>query len=264
MFRADRLHDMRSFAALAGGVLVFLYAPIVLLIVFSFNESPLITVWGGFSVEWYLRAFDNVMIQRAALNSVIVAIAATTAATILATMAVLAGAYHRTRKESQGFYILMGLPLLVPEIITAVATLSFFSLAGIRLGLGNVVLAHIVFCLPFAWLPIRARMAGIDPRLVEAARDLYAGHAKVFVRVLLPLLQPGIMSGAALAFIVSLDDFIITSMVAPAGSTTLPVYIYSMIRRGITPEVNAVSSVLLLVSIMFVALSWFWGRGRPS
>jgi spermidine/putrescine transport system permease protein len=154
------------------------------------------------------------------------------------------------------------MPLIVPEIVTAVATLSFFSAVALKLGLGRVVIAHTVFCIPFAFLPIRARLQGMDDTLEQAAQDLYADEWQAFRHVTLPLLMPGILSGAMLAFIISIDDFIITLMVAQAGSTTLPLYIYGMVRMGITPEINAVSTIMLAVSILFVSLSYYIGQRR--
>jgi spermidine/putrescine transport system permease protein len=203
----------------------------------------------------------NPDLVRAGRNSLIVAATATLAATTIATLAALAldRAAFRGRRAVEA---LVGLPLLVPEIVTAVATLLCFVLLGVRLGLLTAVLAHTTFCIPFAYLPIRARLADMDKHLAEAAMDLYATRAATFRRITLPLLWPGILSGAMLAFIISLDDFVITYFVSGAGATTLPVYIYGMIRVGISPEVNAVSALMLLVSIAFVALSWAVGRVR--
>jgi spermidine/putrescine transport system permease protein len=199
--------------------------------------------------------------MRAFRNSLLVATTATLTATLLATLAALGMA--RNRFTGQDLVSgLIGLPLVVPEIVTAVATLLFFVMVGFRLGLVTVILAHTVFCIPFAYLPIRARLEGMDPVLQEAAADLYATPWQAFRRVTLPLLWPGILSGAMLAFIISLDDFVITYFVAGAGATTLPIYIFGMIRIGITPEVNAVSALMLLVSIAFVSLSWLIGRMR--
>ena len=157
---------------------------------------------------------------------------------------------------------LLALPLLVPEIVTAVATLLFFVGVGFQLGLLTVIVARTGFCIPFAYLPIRARLDGMDPALAEATADLYASGWQTFRRVTLPLLWPGILSGAVIAFIISLDNFVITCFVAGAGATTLPVYMFEMIRIGITPEVNAVSALMLLVSIAFVSFSWRVGRWR--
>jgi len=151
---------------------------------------------------------------------------------------------------------------MVPEIVTAVATLLFFVLIGMPLGITTILLAHIVFCIPFAYLPISARLEGVEAYYEEAARDLYADGWQAFRHVMFPLLAPGIVAGYMLAFIISLDDFIITKMVAGPGATTLPLAIYGMVRTGLTPEINAVSTMLLMVSIVFVTLSFLVGRRR--
>jgi spermidine/putrescine transport system permease protein len=256
-----RFRGLRSTTLLA---LVFLYAPIVLLVLLSFNANRVATIWTGFSLEWYGVVFDNPNILRAARNSFVVAISATLISTVIAIMAALAMA-GPPFKGKLAVTALFSLPLMVPEIVTAVATLMFFLLIGLELGLLTVIIAHVVFCISFAYLPIRARLADMDPRLLEAAADLYATPARAFWRVTLPLMMPGIVSGAMLAFIVSLDDFVITFFVAGPGATTLPVYIFGMVRMGITPEVNALASMLLLLSIVFVALSWWIGRrGRQD
>jgi len=235
---------------------IFLYLPIVVLIFYSFNANRMVMNWGGFGFDWYLKAFQNDDIQNAVWNSLIVATVATIFATAIATIGALVlarGGNFRGKTVSLG---LITLPLMVPEIVTAVAVLIFFSAIGMNWGLVNVIIAHITFCIPFAFLPIRARLEGMDTSLEQAARDLYASEWETFRYVTAPLLMPGIVAGAMLAFVISMDDFIITLMVGGAGSTTLPVYIYSMIRRGLTPEINAVSTVLLLVSIAIVTAYW--------
>ncbi len=235
---------------------IFLYLPIVVLIFYSFNSNRMVMNWGGFGIDWYLKAFQNEDIQKAVWNSLIVATVATIFATAIATIGALVlarGGNFRGKTLSLG---LITLPLMVPEIVTAVAVLIFFSAIGMNWGLGNVIIAHITFCIPFAFMPIRARLEGMDTSLEQAARDLYASEWETFRFVTVPLLMPGIVAGAMLAFVISMDDFIITLMVGGAGSTTLPVYIYSMIRRGLTPEINAVSTVLLLVSIAIVTAYW--------
>jgi spermidine/putrescine transport system permease protein len=151
---------------------------------------------------------------------------------------------------------------MVPEIVTAVASLVFFVLVGVPLGLGSIMLAHTVFCIPFAYLPISARLEGVESYYEEAARDLYADGWRAFVHVTFPLLLPGVIAGFMLAFIISLDDFIITNFVAGPGSTTLPLAIYGLVRTGLTPEINAISTLLLLVSVMFVTISYIVGRRR--
>jgi spermidine/putrescine transport system permease protein len=235
---------------------IFLYLPIVVLIFYSFNANRMVMNWGGLGFEWYLKAFQNEDIQKAVWNSLIVATVSTIFATAIATIGALVlarGGNFRGKTVSLG---LITLPLMVPEIVTAVAVLIFFSAIGMNWGLGNVIIAHITFCIPFAFMPIRARLEGMDTSMEQAARDLYASEWETFRYVTVPLLMPGIVAGAMLAFVISMDDFIITLMVGGAGSTTLPVYIYSMIRRGLTPEINAVSTVLLLVSIGIVTAYW--------
>lgn len=247
--------QMRSRAAgfAAAGTLAFLYLPILVLTVLSFNANDLTTVWSGFSLKWYGVALADDGMLRALGNSLVVA----AAATLLATAAALAAALgvgrlrHGLRAPVEG---LLGLPLLVPEIITGVALLMMFVLGGMTLGLATVALAHTVFCIPFAYYPIRSRLDGLDPALLEAARDLYAPAWQRFLRVEVPLLGPGIFAGALLAFISSLGDFVVTYFVAGPGATTLPVYIYGMIRIGITPEVNALSALVLLASIALIAV----------
>ena len=257
-----KVGEIPGFGGFTGLFFVYLYAPIAILVLFSFNASRSATIWAGFSADWYVRAFANDDIQRALVNSLIIAGVATlvaTSAAILAALALTRGGAFRGRGPAYG--ILM-MPLIVPEVVTAVATLSFFSMIGLSLGLGNVIIAHTVFCIPFAFLPVRARLQGMDRTLEQAAQDLYADDWKTFRHITLPLLMPGILSGAMLAFIISIDDFIITLMVAEAGSTTLPLYIYGMVRLGITPEVNAVSTVMLALSVLFVTLSWLVGRRK--
>lgn len=244
----------------AGGIaalaLAFLYLPVFVLVILSFNASDVTTIWGGASMRWYATAIANNDILRAATNSLIVAAGATTIATILATAAVL-GVPGVGRRVRTGVESLIGLPLLVPEIVTAVALLMLFVLSGIRLGLLTITIAHTVFCIPFAYYPIRSRFLALDPALMEAASDLYASPWQRFRRVELPLLSPGILAGALLAFISSLGDFVITYFVSGPGSTTLPVYIFGLIRIGVTPEVNALSALLLAVSIPPITLAFF-------
>jgi len=243
-----------GFGIMAAICLGLLYLPLCVLVLFSFNERRSVSNWSEFSLDWYAKALANDQIQQAALNSFLVAVVATIVATILATAAAIATTRRERFRGLTACYALINSPLMIPEIVTAVALLSFFSLIGLHLGLGNVMIAHAVFCVPFAYLPIRARLHGMDTTLEQAAADLYADPVRAFRYVTLPLLMPGIMAGAALAFVISLDDFMITQMVASAGSTTLPVYIYSQVRMGVTPEVNAISSILLGISIVFVSL----------
>ncbi len=241
---------------LAGlAALAFLYGPLLLLVILSFNANRVALIWGGFSPKWFAVALGNEDLRRTAANSLVVAGIATLTSTLLALPAALAlerGGVLRGRAVGEA---LIALPLVAPEILTAVATLVLFEAVGLHAGLGNVVLAHIVFCIPFALLPMRARLRGLGPDLEDAARDLYAGPWRTFRLVTLPLLAPAVIAGATLAFVVSLDDFLITLMVAPAGATTLPVYLYGMLRLGVTPEANAAATLLLLVSVAAVVMA---------
>lgn len=230
---------------------LFLYAPLLVIVVYSFNGGRQATIWEGFSLDWYFKVFQNRDIGVALSNSLIVAVASMILATLLAVTAALSLRHARTG----GGKIALGLilmPLVVPEIVVAVATLVFFSSIGLKLGLGNLIIAHTVFCVPFAFLPIQARLANMGSAIEDAARDLYSDEWQVFRRVTLPLLLPAILSGAMLAFASSLDDFLISMLLADAGQTTLPVYIYGMLRLGVSPEVNAVSTLLLVSSVVIV------------
>ncbi|MGF6256966.1 ABC transporter permease [Ensifer sp. ZNC0028] len=257
-----RLRDLRvfpGFGLLSVGCVVFLYAPIVVLAIYSFNDGRSVTRWTGFSFRWYQTVFANQNIQTAAINSVVIAIIAATVATVFALGAAIA-TVNRKKGGGEGAYVVLTFPLMVPEIVTAVASLVFFVAVGISLGFATILIAHIVFCIPFAYLPIKARLESMDATLPSAAADLYASPAKAFLRITLPLLVPGLVSGWLLAFIISLDDFIITALVAGPGATTLPLHIYGMLRLGMTPEVNAISTLMLAASTVLVLISGLLGQ----
>ena len=268
--RPGKVFDLKrqpGFAGIALTCIAVLYAPILIVVVFAFNASRSVTRWSEFSLTWFAQAASNDDIHSAAANTLIIASSATVIATIAATAAALATTRTRLWRGQTTAYMIINLPLVVPEIVTAVATLSFFALlasvAGINFGIGNLIITHSVFCIPFAYMPIRARLEDMDLTLEQAAADLYATPWQAFHRVTLPLLTPGISSGAALAFIISFDDFTITQLVAGPGQTTLPLYIWGQLHKtGISPEVNAISAVLLVVSIVFVTLSFLVGRRR--
>ncbi len=262
--QASKLRKFPGFLTVTIGCLVLLYAPMIVISVYSFNATRSITNWGGFSLDWYVKVFANPEIQKATINSLIIAVSASALATILALMAAIAMARGRAFRGQGTAYALINLPLLVPEIISAVGSLIFFLAIGISLGLMSVMIAHTVFCIPFAYLPISARLQGIEDYYEQAARDLYANAWQSFRYVLVPMMMPGIVSGYMLAFIISLDDFIITNMVAGPGATTLPLAIYGMVRIGFTPEINAISTLMLLASLVFVTLSYLISRSRKN
>ena len=266
MGKRTKMKDLRKqpgFDFMAWSCIVFLYAPIVVLIIFSFNDNRSVVRWTEFSFRWYIAAFDNEGIRKATVVSLQVAGVATFFSTIFATMAALATTRTPPFRGQGIAYAIINQPLMIPEIVTAVATLSFFSiikqLTGVS-GIGYLMLAHTVFCIPFAYMPIRARLEDMNLTLEQAGADLYATPIQVFRRITLPLLAPGILSGGMLAFVVSLDDVIITLLVGGPGETTLPIYILGQIRRGITPEINAVSTLLLLLSVVLVSLLFFISR----
>lgn len=259
--RTSRI-DLKSypgFLAITIVCLVLLYAPLLVVMVYSFNDSASITRWGGLSFRWYEDVFFGLEAQKfkdAAWASVTIALLAATASTIIATAAAIAmvrGGRFRGKSLTFG---LISLPIMVPEIVTAVATLIFFSTIGFARGYATILVAHITFCIPFAYLPIAARLQGIESTFEEAAQDLYASRWEAFRYVLAPLMMPGIISGFLLAFIISLDDFIITNFVKGAGIETLPTAIFGAVKQGIKPNIMALSTLMLAVSILFVTISY--------
>ncbi|RAZ91875.1 spermidine/putrescine ABC transporter permease PotC [Mesorhizobium hawassense] len=262
------IKDQPGFRTVAVICLLVLYIPVLILMIFSLNSGSLVTHWEGVTLGWYGTAFLNDEFHAAAKNTMIISVTATIVSTICATLAAIGMTRVKPWRGLAAAFMVINLPLMVPEIITAVATLSFFALIagafGLNFGIGNLILAHTVFCIPFAYMPIRARLEDMDLTLETAAADLYATPWNAFKRITLPLLVPGIMSGAALAFIVSFDDFTITQLVAGPGQTTLPLYIWNQIRRPMTPEINAISTILLMVSILFVSVSFLIARRRAK
>jgi len=257
-----------GFMALTVLCLLILYVPLIVVAVYSFNASTSITSWGGLSMRWYVDVFTGPEAPRfaqAAWNSLTIALIAATTSTAIATAAALAmvrGGAFRGRGLTFG---LINLPLMVPEIVTAVACLIFFTTVGLTTGYMTILVAHITFCIPFAYLPISARLSGIEAVYEQAARDLYASPWDAFRLILLPLLAPGILSGYLLAFIISLDDFLITNFVKGAGMETLPTAIFGSVKQGIKPNIMAISTMMLGVSVLFVTLSYVINRkGRAT
>ena len=266
--RLRRPFSVRRIPGFTGVALLtfaMLYAPIGILVVYSFNAGESLAIWEGFSLKWYEQAWNNEAVQEATLRSLGVASVAATVATIAATMAAIATTRTRPFRGMIAIYTLINQPLMVPEIVTAVALLIFFAIIKVATGYTGIVYlvtAHTAFCIPFAYLPIRARLESMDLSLERAAADLYATPWMAFRRVTLPLLWPGIMAGFMLAFVISLDDVVITEFVKSAGQETLPTYMLGQIRRVMTPEVNAISTVLLLAGVVFVTVFFFLSRKR--
>ncbi len=228
---------------------IFLYFPIVALVAFSFNNSRRNITWNGFTFKYYVKAFHNESLFDAFLNSLIVAGISTVVSTILGAMLGLA-LYRFKFPAKNAFDGWIHLPIIIPEICMGVAMLAFFSRLNITLGLFTITVSHIAFSLPFVAVVVRARMAGFDHSLEEAARDLGANQWQTFKDVTLPYMMPGVVAGALLALTLSLDDFVITFFTSGPGSTTLPIKIFSMVRFSVTPEVNAASTVLIVITLI--------------
>jgi len=252
-------------------VYTFLYAPIAILIIYSFNASRYSAVWGGFSLDWYLKLFQDEAVAQALLNSLIVAALSTLIATVIGTMTAFALERYSFRSRVL-LDSLLYLPIIIPEIVQALSLLLFFALIfnsiralfglGPELGLPTIIMGHVVFGISYVTVVVRARLRGFDKTLEEAAMDLGANPRQTFRRVTLPLIMPGVLGGALLAFTLSFDNFVITFFTAGPGSTTLPLMIYSQMRRGVTPEINALSTLILLVSVGFILLSLTIQRRR--
>jgi spermidine/putrescine transport system permease protein len=254
----------RVLAGNAWIVFAFLYLPILVLVVYSFNDSRRVGVWGGFSVRWYGEMFANPRVMDALWTSVVVALLSTAVSCVLGTAAALS--LERFRYRGQRAYDgLLYLPVIIPDVTMAVMMLLFFVQVfdlltlsvGVspRFGIGTISLSHIAFNISFVALVVRARLAGLDGSLEEAAADLYASRWQAFRRITLPLIMPGVAGGALLALTISLDDVVVTSFVSGPGSTTLPVYVFGLVRRGVTPLINAVSTVMILASMLLVLAS---------
>jgi spermidine/putrescine transport system permease protein len=241
----------------AGGGYAFLYVPLIIVVVYSFNDSRLNAEWVGFTFDWYGKLFHNEEMLTAAGNSLMIAVVASLVSTALGTMAGVA----MYRYKSRLLPVLVLTPIAIPEILMGVSLLIFFVLLNFTLGLVSVALAHIAFCIGFVAIVVRARLAGMDESLTEAARDCGATSWEAFRHVTLPLIMPGVIAGALMAFTLSIDDFVITFFTAGAGTVTLPLQIYSMIKIAVTPEVNAVSTLLMMLTLALIVIA---SRLAPS
>lgn len=253
----------RGLGLFALGVYLFLYAPIVVLAALSFNESRSSATWEGFTFAWYLKLLQNAQVMQALRTSLVVAFVSTVVSTLLGTAAALAFHRHRFRRAAW-LEALFALPIVVPEIVIASSLVLLYAALSLRLGLVTVVLAHVAFSVSYVVVVVRARLAGFDRTLEEAAMDLGAGPWRTLFAVTLPLCAPAIVAGALLAFALSIDDYVITSFVAGVGSTTLPLQIYSMVRSGVSPEINAVSTLLLLATSLLLLAAHLLERGKPA
>lgn len=234
-------------AVFAGFMFLFMYLPILVLTFYSFNQSRFSASWEGFTLDWYVKLFSDTRILTALKNSLIVALCAVGISAVLGTL--MAVGLARYKFPGKSLYLgISYLPLIIPDIAIAVATLVFLAAMAIPLSLWTIVAAHIVFCIAYVGLVVSTRLADLNPFLEEAALDLGATPIEAFLKVLLPQLMPGIISGCLLAFVLSMDDFLIASFTAGSGATTLPMEIFSRIRTGVKPDINALSVILMVVS----------------
>lgn len=260
-----RTADIPGFSSVAMLVFAALYAPIIVLVIYSFNASPSVAEWSGFTLDWYVKAAQNDQVVNATINSLILATSAAVIATAVATLAALGTTRRARYRGLTAIYAAINQPLMVPEVVTAVALLvvtAALKKATGYTGLGYLILAHAAFCIPFAYLPIRARLEGMDLSLETAAADLYASDWQVFRHVTLPLLAPGMLAGGMLAFVTSLDDVVITEFIKSPGQDTLPTYMLGQLRRAMTPDVNAISTVLMAVTIVLLFLFFLITRKK--
>jgi spermidine/putrescine transport system permease protein len=235
-------------------VLLFLYLPMMVLVIYSFNRSRINAVWTGWTFDWYISLFQNRQVVDAFFNSLTIALSAAVVSTILGTLA----AYAFYRYKYRWKWALSGfvyLPIVLPDILMGLSLLLLFSYFSIPLGKLTIFIAHITFSIPFVFLLVSTRLQEMSTDLEEAAQDLGAMPWQTFRYITLPLLGPSIISSFLLTFSLSLDDFIISFFVAGPGATTLPIYIYGMVKRGITPEVNALAALLMVMTLITVALA---------
>jgi spermidine/putrescine transport system permease protein len=265
---AERAFDIRRLpgaATLAIACFVILYIPMVILVANSFNAGKVIGLWEGVSLHWYGKALENEAFLAAAKTSLMLATLAALIATVAAMMAALATTRSRGFRGEGTIHIVLNQPIMVPEIVLAIALLIIIAQvkqATGYSGLGYLVIAHSAFCIPFAYMPIRARLEGMDLTLETAAADLYASRFYTFRKVTLPLLAPAILAGFMLAFVISLDDVVISDFLKSPGQDTLPTYLLGELKRNLTSEIYAISSLLLLISVLIVAGSWLLTRKK--
>ncbi|WP_300766002.1 ABC transporter permease [uncultured Bifidobacterium sp.] len=244
-------------------VLFFLYVPMIFVVVFAFNGGQQALLWKGFSVRWFGKVFTDSSIISATLVSLEVASIAMTLSTILGVAFVLA-ADNMSRAGSALASGLINASLIIPEVVLGISTMAFIRLLGMSPGFIPLILAHTTFCIPFVVMPLRARIQTVDQSCFEAAVDLGATRMRTVMRVTLPMLTPAIISGALMAFVISMDDFMISNFLTSAGTTTLPIYIFSLIRKGVNPSINVVATMLLLMAIIVTVVSTLLTSGRKD
>jgi len=240
-----------------------MYVPIVLVIIYSFNESKISSVWDGFSLKWYVDLFKDESMFEALLNSIVLGLSSSFAAAIIGTL----GAVGSSKVELKGKGIveyISTLPIMIPEIILGMVFMAFFSLIGLPFGMTTLIIAHTAFCIPYVFMMVKARLVGMDKSLEEAAQDLGASKVRTFFDIILPLIIPAIASGMLLSFAMSFDDVIISVFVTGVNSNTLPLKIYSQLKTGVTPKINALCTLMFFVTVLICSLSALLGREKKK
>lgn len=234
----------------------FLYIPIFVLIAYSFNSATFSTQWQGFSLKWYEKLFENESLLEAAINSVVIALLSSSLATIIGLLASV-GIYRYKFWGKKSLYGLIYSLIMLPEIVMGISLLMLFIAIGIPLGFWGLLVAHITFCVPFVVVTILGRLSGFDKNIIEAAKDLGANEFKIFIKILLPILLPAIIAGFLLSFTLSLDDVIISFFVTSPDYEILPLKIYSMVRLGVKPEVNALCTIMFILTLLITVFAQF-------
>ncbi len=240
-------------------VTVVMYLPILFVMIYSVNLSKISSVWTGFSLKWYAELFRDRNIGAALINSLILGAVSSLAAAVIGTLGAIGTVRTSFRGKGVMEYIAT-LPMMTPEIILGMIFLAFFSLLGLPFGMGTLILSHTAFCIPYIFMQVKARLAGMDGSYEEAARDLGAGRVRVFFDITLPMIMPGIVSGMLLSFAMSFDDVVISIFVTGVSVNTLPILIYTMLKTGVTPKVNALCTLMFLATLAIVVLSALIGR----
>lgn len=246
-----------------GIVITIMYLPILLTIIYSFNKSKISSIWGGFSLDWYHTLFKNRDLRESLINSLVLALLSCLASAVIGTLGALG--MHRIHKKTNGIIeYISTLPIMIPEIILGMVFLAFFSLLGLPFGMTTLVIAHTAFCIPYIFMMVKSRLTGMDKSLEEAALDLGASPVRTFFDITLPLIMPAIASGMLLSFAMSFDDVVISIFVTGPKVNTLPVKIYTRIKTGVTPEINALATLLLLAALLLLLLSGLLGRKQRN
>jgi spermidine/putrescine transport system permease protein len=240
-------------------VLVFFYAPIVILVAYSFNSSRLNILWEGFTLQWYSAIWQDAVLVRSLRNSLIVALASTVLSVVLGT----GGGWLLYRYRFPGVRLintLVFVPMIIPEVVMGVSLLILFVVIGLELGYWTIIISHVTFCFPFVMVAVQARLTGLDPSLEEAAMDLGATPMRAFLKVIVPYLTPAIISGALMSFTLSFDELIVTYFTASAGTRTLPLEIFGRVKKGLDPTLNAISTVFILATVGLVVATELLNR----